>query len=54
MENNINILGFSGSLRKGSYNRMLLHAAMELAPKDITIEVFNLDEIPILTPTSKH
>ena len=47
MENSINILGFSGSLRKGSYNRMLLHAAMELAPKDITIEVFNLDEIPL-------
>ena len=47
MENNINILGFSGSLRKGSYNRMLLHAAMELAPKDITIEAFNLDEIPL-------
>ena len=47
MENSINILGFSGSLRRGSYNRMLLQAAIELAPKGITIEVFNLDEIPL-------
>ena len=47
MGNSINILGISGSLRKGSYNRMLLQSAIELASKDMAIEVFNLDEIPL-------
>ena len=47
MGNSINFLGISGSLRKGSYNRMLLQSAIELASKDMAIEVFNLDEIPL-------
>jgi chromate reductase len=42
----VTILGFAGSLRKSSYNRALLRAAVELAPKDMTIEVFDLDGIP--------
>ena len=40
------ILGIAGSLRKTSYNRGALRAAQQLAPKDATIEVFNLDGIP--------
>jgi chromate reductase len=40
------ILGFAGSLRKASYNKALLRAAVELAPKDVNIEVFDLDGIP--------
>ena len=42
----IRILGFAGSLRKGSFNRMLLQAAVKLAPEDVEIEVFDLDGIP--------
>jgi chromate reductase len=42
----INILGFAGSLRKGSYNRSLLQAAVELTPKDAKLEVFDLEGIP--------
>jgi chromate reductase len=42
----IKIIGFSGSLRKGSYNRALLRAAVGLAPEDAAIEVFELDGIP--------
>ncbi len=42
----INILGFAGSLRKGSYNRMLLRASLELAPPDTHLEIFELDAIP--------
>jgi chromate reductase, NAD(P)H dehydrogenase (quinone) len=34
------VLGIAGSLRKASYNRALLRAAVELAPGGMTIEVF--------------
>jgi chromate reductase, NAD(P)H dehydrogenase (quinone) len=42
----INILGFAGSLRKGSYNRALLRVASELAPPDTSLEIFDLEGIP--------
>jgi chromate reductase len=42
----INILGFAGSLRKGSYNKALLRAALELIPEDATLETFDLEGIP--------
>ena len=42
----LTILGFAGSLRKGSYNRAALRAAKELAPANVTIEIFELDGIP--------
>jgi chromate reductase len=37
----------AGSLRRGSYNRSLLEAARELAPKSMTVLPFQLDEIPL-------
>jgi chromate reductase len=46
MTKTVNILGFAGSLREGSYNKALLRAAIELAPKGARIEVFDLDGIP--------
>lgn len=42
----LNILGFAGSLRKNSFNRAILRAAVELAPPDVSIETFDLDGIP--------
>ena len=42
----ISILGFAGSLRKGSYNKSLLRAAMELLPRDARLEIFDLEGIP--------
>lgn len=42
-----NILGFAGSLRAGSYNRLLLRAATEVAPDQMTIETFDLTPIPL-------
>jgi chromate reductase len=46
MEQPVKILGFVGSLRKGSYNKTLMRAAVELKPEDATIEVFDLEGIP--------
>jgi len=46
MEQTVKILGFVGSLRKGSYNKALMRAAVELKPKDAIIEVFDLEGIP--------
>jgi chromate reductase len=43
----VSILGFAGSLRKNSYNKALLRAAMELLPKDAQLEIFDLEGIPL-------
>ncbi len=47
MEQKIRILGFVGSLRKGSYNKALMRAAVELTPENAQIEVFDLALIPL-------
>jgi chromate reductase, NAD(P)H dehydrogenase (quinone) len=47
MAEKLNFLGFAGSLRRGSYNRALLQAAMELMPDEVNLEIFDLDGIPL-------
>src|ERR1039457_2440958 len=47
METPLNILGIAGSLRKSSYNRGLLRAARQLAPEGVSVEIFDLDGIPL-------
>jgi len=46
MDRPIRILGIAGSLRKDSYNKALLRAAVQLAPKSAVIETFDLEGIP--------
>ena len=46
MSEKIKIFGFAGSLRKNSYNKALLRAAMELAPENVQLEAFDLEGIP--------
>jgi chromate reductase, NAD(P)H dehydrogenase (quinone) len=46
MAGKIRILGFAGSLRKDSYNRALLRAALEVVPSGAEIEIFSLEGIP--------
>jgi len=46
LEQELKLLGFVGSLRKDSYNRGLMRAAMQLLPQNVTLEVFEIREIP--------
>ena len=46
MKRVVRILGFVGSLRKGSFNKALMRAALELLPDDAVLEVFDLEGIP--------
>ena len=46
MADEVRILGIAGSLRKGSYNRSALRAAVKLIPPGSTLEIFDLDGIP--------
>ena len=46
MDKKIKVLGFAGSLRKGSYDRMLLRNARKLVPPEIEVEEFDLSGIP--------
>ena len=41
------ILGIPGSLRKQSYNLGALKAAQQVAPAGVTIEIFDLNGIPV-------
>lgn len=43
----IHVLAFAGSLRRDSYNRALLRAAIEVAPAGLTLELFDLAAIPL-------
>jgi len=47
MEPKVTVLGIAGSLRQGSLNRAALRAAQVLAPEGVSVEVFDLDGIPV-------
>ncbi len=46
MDKKVHILGFAGSLRKQSYNKAILAAALEMVPDDAALEIFDLEGIP--------
>jgi chromate reductase len=43
----IKVVGIVGSVRKESFNRKLLQAALELAPEDMKLELLEISGIPI-------
>jgi len=45
--NVVRVLGFSGSLRKASFNTALLRAAVELAPPGVQLETTGIGDIPL-------
>jgi chromate reductase len=46
MDRQVNILGFAGSLRKGSFNKALLREAAKSVPAGAKLEIFDLEGIP--------
>ena len=46
MTDRLKIIGFSGSLRAGSYNTSALRSAKELAPDDVEIEIYDISGFP--------
>ncbi|HTH50113.1 MAG TPA: NAD(P)H-dependent oxidoreductase [Candidatus Limnocylindria bacterium] len=47
MNKALTILGIAGSLRRQSYNRAALRAAQQLLPPDATLEIVELEGIPL-------
>ncbi len=43
----LSVLGISGSLRKASHNTALLHAASDLMPAGMMLDIFDLSPLPI-------
>jgi len=42
----ISILGFAGSLRKGSFNHLTLRATQTLLPENTTLDIFDINGLP--------
>lgn len=42
-----NLVGIAGSLRRHSFNRALLDAAVETAPEGVTLEKLSIDDVPL-------
>ena len=43
---NINLVGFTGSLRKGSFNMATLKTIKKLLPKNVNLDIIDLSNIP--------
>ncbi len=43
----LQVVGFAGSLRKGSVNRLLLRAAARLAPSDMSVAELDVSGVPM-------
>ena len=41
------IVGIAGSLRRGSYNLMLLRAAADVMPEGVSLEIASIRDIPL-------
>lgn len=48
MDQPIVVVGFSGSLRKGSFNTALLKAAAQSAPEGMTVNILTIGDLPLL------
>ncbi len=49
----IKVLGFSGSFRKGSFNTALINHAIRLSPEHIKMEKFDISPIPLFNEDTR-
>jgi chromate reductase len=54
MSKAVRILGIAGSLGRESDNRAVLRAASQLAPEDASIDIFEVDDIPLFNEDDEH
>jgi chromate reductase len=47
MSDYFQLVGISGSLRKGSFNTMLLKAALQVLPFNVSMEIISIEDIPL-------
>jgi chromate reductase len=47
MSETINIVGLVGSLRRGSLTKILMETAQDVAPENMSVAIFSLQEIPL-------
>jgi chromate reductase len=47
MDSTVHFAAMSGSLRKGSFNTMLLNNVLKLLPEGVTAEVLSISDIPL-------
>jgi chromate reductase len=47
MTDALTFAAYVGSLRKGSYNKMLLNALVSLAPPNVRIQVLDISQVPL-------
>jgi chromate reductase len=47
MAGRVGVFAFCGSLRKGSFNRLALQAAEEVAPEGMSFESFDIGQLPL-------
>ncbi len=50
----MNILGIVGSLRKGSYNRLLMNAFVAQKPEGVEVEIADIDSVPLYNDDLIH
>jgi chromate reductase len=47
MSDYFQLVGISGSLREGSFNTMLLKAALQVLPFNVSMEIISIEDIPL-------
>jgi chromate reductase len=54
MSKTVSILGIAGSIPGQSFNRTVLRAATQLAPEGATIDIFEIDGIPLFNENAEQ
>ena len=50
----VKVLAFAGSLRKASYNKALIREAVEVAPENVELTVYDLEGFPVFNQDQEN